>query len=114
MMLICYAIVLWLFNATLANTYSYSYNRSYDEQLFSFVLIVILLIAFVPAALAITCRRCHDVGWSGWVQLVTAIPFVNIALALYLLLKPGDKGTNQYGPPPDDDQEEQDGETRNS
>lgn len=38
-------------------------------------------------------RRCHDIGWNGWVQL---IPFVGIVL----LFCPGDKGENKYGSSP--------------
>ena len=110
-MLIGYVIVIWLFNAAVAN--SYSYGRSNNEQIFALILAALLMVAFMPIAWAVTCRRCHDIGWSGWAQLVTAIPFVNIAFLLFLLIKPGDKGSNRFGHPPDSE-EEKDNETEHS
>ena len=44
---------------------------------------------FIPS-IAVGCRRMHDVGRSGWFQLV---PIYNLILAL----TPSNPGTNKYG-----------------
>ena len=50
------------------------------------------LAIFLPS-IAVTARRMHDTGKSGWYYL---IPLYN----LYLLCIDGDKGGNSYGPDP--------------
>ncbi len=47
-------------------------------------------------AVVLTVRRCHDLGWSGWLSLLLLLPLVN--LLFYLL--PGSAGANRYGPKP--------------
>lgn len=52
-----------------------------------------IYIAFIPMLwflIAQNTKRCHDVGRSGWYQL---IPFYGI----YLLFADGESGNNQYG-----------------
>lgn len=44
-------------------------------------------------------RRCHDFNGSGWLSLIALIPLVNLVFFLYLWLKRGDEGANNYGPP---------------
>ncbi|TDM00591.1 MAG: DUF805 domain-containing protein [Flavobacteriaceae bacterium] len=53
---------------------------------------IFLLVIFIPR-LAVSWRRAHDVGRSGW---YTLIPFYNIML----MFKDGDKGENEYGSDP--------------
>jgi len=50
-------------------------------------------LAVLLPSLGVAIRRMHDVGKSGWFILV---PFYN----LYLAVKEGDQGTNEYGPDP--------------
>ena len=47
------------------------------------------LFVFIPA-LAVTVRRLHDVGKSGWVLLIIFIPLIGPIWLLYLLLQKGD------------------------
>ena len=57
---------------------------------------VIFLLIMIPAfwfLLAQGAKRCHDVGHSGWYQL---IPFY----VLWMLFQDGQRGTNEYGENP--------------
>ena len=54
------------------------------------------LIILVPA-LAVTVRRLHDIGKSGWMQLVSIVPLIGPLWLVILLIKEGEKGSNQYG-----------------
>ena len=62
-----------------------------------------LLVVFAVvmwASVGNSIRRLHDRGHNGWMWLVSLIPLVGIAFALYLLFAPGDELPNRYGPPP--------------
>lgn len=54
---------------------------------------LIILAALIPSSV----RRLHDLGYSGWLVIgVFLIPCVSI----FLLVMPGEPGTNAYGPNP--------------
>jgi uncharacterized membrane protein YhaH (DUF805 family) len=62
------------------------------------------LLLYIPAFFLIAClaiRRCHDLGWSGWLSIVSFLPFVGWIFNLVLLFKSGDSTINKYGPPPE-------------
>jgi uncharacterized membrane protein YhaH (DUF805 family) len=67
----------------------------------------ILFIAFVVAVLvselALTVRRIHDVGRSGWFIFILLIPIIGWIWGLILTLSEGDGGKNKYGLDPKDD-----------
>ncbi|WP_062205027.1 DUF805 domain-containing protein [Demequina salsinemoris] len=66
------------------------------------VLIAMWLVFFLPT-LAVTIRRLHDTGRSGWWVLLAYIPVVNyvgsIVVFVFTLLD-SEAGTNVYGPNP--------------
>lgn len=43
-------------------------------------------------------RRLHDIGHSGWYLLLDLIPAAAFVLSLYLLIKEGEEGKNEYDP----------------
>ena len=57
------------------------------------------LVMFIPH-LAVSVRRLHDIGKSGWMLLVLFIPIVGIIWLLILHINEGDIGTNLYGEDP--------------
>jgi uncharacterized membrane protein YhaH (DUF805 family) len=57
------------------------------------------LIALIPL-LAVSVRRLHDVGKSGWFLLVGLIPIIGSIWLLVLACKEGEPGPNVYGPNP--------------
>ncbi|KIH84728.1 DUF805 domain-containing protein [Pseudomonas batumici] len=58
------------------------------------------LIAFVVVSIQIAVQRLHDIGWSGWLWLLTLVPFVGSVFPFVLMFCPGNNGANQYGAPP--------------
>jgi uncharacterized membrane protein YhaH (DUF805 family) len=50
--------------------------------------------------LAVSVRRLHDVGWSGWWLLIWFVPLAGGLLLLILDLTRGERGPNRYGPDP--------------
>jgi uncharacterized membrane protein YhaH (DUF805 family) len=64
------------------------------------LLYVVFGCAVILPAIAAVTRRLHDVGKSGWFQLIQLVPLVGPIYLLYLMVKDGDPGPNQYGPNP--------------
>ena len=50
--------------------------------------------------LAVSVRRLHDIGKSGWWLLLALIPVLGFLVLLYFCVQPGEPGENEYGPPP--------------
>ena len=60
---------------------------------------IVALVLIYPQA-AVGCKRFHDMGKSGWLQLIGIIPFVGgIILIVWLGVVEGDAGDNIYGSP---------------
>ena len=57
------------------------------------------LAVFLPG-LAVTIRRLHDVGKSGWFIFIALIPLVGAIWLLVLLFTESESGENEYGPSP--------------
>jgi uncharacterized membrane protein YhaH (DUF805 family) len=57
-------------------------------------------VALALPSLGLAARRLHDVGKSGWWQLVSFIPFIGLVVIIYLLVKQGETGPNKYGNDP--------------
>lgn len=58
-----------------------------------------ILVTFLPG-LAVTVRRLHDSGRSGWNVLVALIPLIGAILVFVWLCADTRYGQNQYGPDP--------------
>jgi uncharacterized membrane protein YhaH (DUF805 family) len=65
-------------------------------------LTVAILGTFLPA-LAVTVRRLHDIGVSGWLYLISLVPYVGGLVIFVMTLIPGQAGSNSYGPSPKED-----------
>ena len=63
------------------------------------LLLVFILISFIPA-LAVQVRRFHDQDKSGWLVLLSFIPFIGGLIVLYFMVMDGTPGPNKYGPDP--------------
>ncbi|GAA4114585.1 hypothetical protein GCM10022393_14150 [Aquimarina addita] len=60
----------------------------------------IYILAMLLPGLAVTVRRLHDTGKSGWMYFVSLIPFVGSIWLLILMATDSDYGSNEYGPNP--------------
>lgn len=58
-----------------------------------------VLATFLPG-LAITVRRIHDLGLSGWFYLLVFIPYVGALIVFVFTLIPSQKHENKWGPVP--------------
>ena len=58
-----------------------------------------VVIMFLPT-IAVSVRRLHDVGKSGWWLLVGIIPVIGFIWLLIYMARDGDVGPNKYGPNP--------------
>lgn len=76
----------------LAGTYSDAAGIGLLQGLF-------MLVMLIPN-LAVTARRLHDTGKSGWLQLLFIIPLVGFILWIIWMVTDSDGGMNKYGPSP--------------
>jgi uncharacterized membrane protein YhaH (DUF805 family) len=57
-------------------------------------------LAVLIPSLAVTVRRLHDTGRSGWWLLISLVPCVGGLVLLIFTVEDGKPGENQYGPNP--------------
>ena len=57
-------------------------------------------LAMLLPSLAVTIRRLHDTGRSGWLCLIALIPVVGAIVLLVFLVLDSQPGPNEYGPNP--------------
>ena len=95
----------WMFTlwnilfALLAALLDYSFGIVYPLVGYGPLNIAYGLFVLVPG-IAVTVRRLHDIGKSGWMYLVAFIPIVGWIWLLILLIEEGDQGNNAYGEDP--------------
>ena len=64
-------------------------------------------LAVLIPGIAVTIRRLHDTGKSGWYYFLILIPIIGPIWLLVLFLKEGDIGDNKYGPNPKNEEFEE-------
>jgi uncharacterized membrane protein YhaH (DUF805 family) len=62
--------------------------------------IAIVGVGLLVPSLAVTARRLHDTGRSGWWQLISLVPYVGGFVVLVFCILEGNRGPNRYGPDP--------------
>jgi uncharacterized membrane protein YhaH (DUF805 family) len=73
----------------------------YSSDIGGAVLAILMLVVAVVGAvdnMAMTFRRAHDTGKSGWIWLMLLVPFVNLLALYWLLIEDSQQGPNKYGP----------------
>ena len=64
------------------------------------VLTALVTLALLAPGLAVSVRRLHDIGKSGWALLFALIPVVGWILIIVWACKDSEPGENQYGSNP--------------
>ena len=62
-------------------------------------LVIVFLLSILLPTLALTTRRLHDIGWSGWWSLLFFVPYFCFGIII-LCAVPSELGNNGYGPRP--------------
>tara|TARA_B100001778_G_C18269241_1_gene485820 strand:+ start:194 stop:568 length:375 start_codon:yes stop_codon:yes gene_type:complete len=63
------------------------------------ILVIFIFAHFIPS-LAVTIRRLHDTGKSGWYLLLQLIPYIGALIIFIFTVIEGDKNENKWGPNP--------------
>ncbi|MFC4639830.1 DUF805 domain-containing protein [Deinococcus hohokamensis] len=66
--------------------------------MFGLLLLIYALAVLVPS-IAVTVRRLHDTGKSGWWYLLNFIPFASLVILVFMVLD-SQPGSNKWGPNP--------------
>lgn len=66
---------------------------------FSVTLNGLVSLALLLPSLAAGARRLHDIGKTGWLQLLWIVPVIGWAVMIYWNVQPGEAGSNGYGEP---------------
>jgi len=64
------------------------------------LLMLVYSIAILVPSLAMSVRRLHDIGKSGWFLLLSLIPYVGGIIIFVFSVLDSQPGANQYGPNP--------------
>lgn len=100
----CYIVIQIIFNfASLSMMFGVmSGEMSYNDpsySMFQTMSVIVGLGLFLPA-LAVTVRRLHDIGKSGWNILWAAIPIIGAIVVLVWMCQDSDVVANKYGESP--------------
>jgi uncharacterized membrane protein YhaH (DUF805 family) len=60
----------------------------------------VFYLAIILPSLAVTVRRLHDTGRTGWWVLIGIVPLVGAVVMLVFLCSDSESGQNKYGPNP--------------
>jgi uncharacterized membrane protein YhaH (DUF805 family) len=72
-----------------------------ENGIFALVFIsVIYLLVFLVPNISVTVRRLHDQGHTGWLYLISFIPYIGGLIIFVMMFLPGTSGPNQYGDDP--------------
>lgn len=58
---------------------------------------VLIGLALLLPSIAVSCRRLHDIGRSGWWLLIGLVPLIGGLVLLYWYVQPSDPQSNEYG-----------------
>lgn len=96
--ILIYFTLFWLLFSSFPNSANSAEGAT--TMLFSILgLMVFTYLALIIPSIAVTARRLHDTGRSGWLYLIAFIPFGGLVLFVFMCTE-GHPGLNEYGPNP--------------
>ena len=90
---IIFGVVAMLIDNAMGTTFNFGYGITIP---YGYLYLLYTLFVFIPG-LAVTIRRLHDVGKSGWMFLVVLIPLIGAIWLLVLLFTDSQSGSNKWG-----------------
>ncbi|THF84883.1 DUF805 domain-containing protein [Deinococcus sp. KSM4-11] len=69
-------------------------------MIISGLLILLYSLFILLPSLAVSVRRLHDTGKSGWWYLISFVPFIGSLAVLVLMVLDSEPGSNPWGPNP--------------
>jgi len=66
----------------------------------SLLLYGVLVLGSIVPSIAVTVRRLHDTGRSGWWWFIGAVPLIGPIVLIVFYCTPGTPGSNAFGPDP--------------
>lgn len=94
-----FAVLAMIIDNVLGTTFKMGYGEIPMTLPYGYVYVLYLLAVFIPG-LAVSVRRLHDVGKSGWMILISLIPFIGVIWLLVLVCTDSQPGENKYGSNP--------------
>ncbi|WP_136468606.1 DUF805 domain-containing protein [Flagellimonas onchidii] len=91
-----------LFNTIFAVALSYLdylFDMEIGHTQLGILYVTYVLVTFIPG-LAVSVRRLHDIGKSGWMLFIALIPIVGPIWLIVLYVTEGNSGNNPYGSDP--------------
>lgn len=74
-------------------------GSTFEGQNVGIITLIYELFVLIPA-IAVSVRRLHDIGRTGWWILISIIPLVGVIVLFIFHVTDSEPGTNQYGPNP--------------
>jgi uncharacterized membrane protein YhaH (DUF805 family) len=79
---------------------TFKIGGEYGQSLpYGYIYAIYILAVIIPG-IAVSVRRLHDVGKSGWMLLIALIPLVGLIWLFVLMVTDSETGENKYGPNP--------------
>tara|TARA_R110002126_G_scaffold206886_1_gene353969 strand:+ start:59 stop:475 length:417 start_codon:yes stop_codon:yes gene_type:complete len=75
------------------------YEDTETNYVYVAIICTYLLISIIPS-IALTVRRLHDTGKSGWLYLIVIIPYLGWFTIMIFACMEGNRGSNKWGPNP--------------
>jgi uncharacterized membrane protein YhaH (DUF805 family) len=86
----------WMFQSSIINFIAGVVSTSASHGSFWAYMLLVSVLALIIPTLAVTIRRLHDVGLSGWFLWITLIPAIGIVTLIIFLSVKGKKTMNAY------------------
>ncbi|STZ63240.1 Inner membrane protein yhaH [Moraxella lacunata] len=87
--------------AAMSTPYEYQIGQEFELIFGVMILIIIGFVSLIHTLpmIALNIRRCHDLGYSGWLSLLCYVPYLGVLASLFLSFKDSQPDDNAWGDP---------------